>query len=301
MTKWENKFESKNKEHKATMVFNENIRKLKEEISFNKIAIIDFESVSKLIIDNHSVDNKLINEWHKIDKLLSSKNKKRIGLITSNKPSTHLSGIPISVSLILNNNKKSDLFHFSILSEVSFKKGINFYKNRLVLMLKDIIKKIPDDYKVIVWGDKLEKGVFNFIEKEISVPSKKVDQLQNFFDLQKIFHNSTDKDDMYYVEFYANFRNAKNNKNCNNTKKLTLQSSLDFIKVIVDMMDKNESELNIEDFIHDRSLFEKINEEFSNEEKNVKFLEDLKKYNNGDVEGILLIFLWLNKKVNELI
>lgn len=56
------KFESKNKEHIATMTFNKNISKLKEEISFDKIAIIDFESVSKLTIDNHSINNKLINE-----------------------------------------------------------------------------------------------------------------------------------------------------------------------------------------------------------------------------------------------
>lgn len=168
-------------------------------------------------------------------------------------------------------------------------------------MLEDIIEKIPDYYKVMVWADELEKRVFNFIEKEMSVPSKKVYQLQNFFNLQKIFHNPTNKDGTYYVEFLANFRNAKNNKDCNNTKELTLQSLLDFIKAIVDMIEKNKFEINIEEFIHDRSLFEKINEEFSSKEKDVKFLEELKKYNNGDVEGILLIFLWLNKKVNELI
>lgn len=301
------KFSDKDNYYNAEIIFGNHLTDLKKRINFSKIAIIDFEAISEFLNKKGPDDKK--DFFVKV---------------------TPFIGIPISASLFLGDKENNEVFHFEILSKISYKKGPKIYKKELNSMLKEMIEKIPKDYKIIVWGKEFEERIFSLIIDQNKNDIIRKKQFIDVLDLQKVFSKKINtSDDNPNINFNVNFSNKKNSRiNKNKIKKeledlssfsydgvsleefnkeineippkppMRAHRSLDFIKTIVEMININNYELDMRSFKHDRSLFIKINNYFNNGNVKQSFLDELKKYNNEDVEGIFLILEWLKKELN---
>lgn len=300
------KLEDKNKQNKVELIVEKNTDILKE-INHKKIAIIDFEAIS-FIMGNPKYT---VQDFFK--------------------GSNNYTGAPISASLILDDGKSSKSFHFEIFSKINYNNGPTKYKKVLIPFLKEIVETIPSDYKIVVWGEQFEKIIFNYIIKKTIVDKGRKKQFSDILDLQKCFNEKINNVNSK-LKFNVNFKNNKNRNPKKEERQLarmteeyssfsyddfSLESSnehfndeiasskrsnrsLDFIAQTIKLIIEDEHLLDMSLFSEDSHLFKKINSYFRKGRINDKFLNELKEYNNKDVEGILLIYNWIKNKLEEL-